>query len=178
MDFNFNNAMNPYNRATFYSVEGIIVNMEPARIGNRRTNGCRLFVTIENMDGNIINFIVTASTYVIDYATLQEGMQCTFYYRADAPAPLIYPPQYTAAVVDTQRKNGQFVSVGYFNASLVNENNTLRLNLDKSVKVMTTNNQIFLGNPANHNLVVFYETSTRSIPAQTTPTKITVLCNE
>ena len=68
------------------------------------------------------------------------------------------------------------VNVGYYGASLVNEDQTLQLNLDGSVELRTTNNQYFQGNPANHNLVVTYENSTRSIPAQTTPSRVTVLC--
>ena len=59
---------------------------------------------------------------------------------------------------------------------LVNEDNTLQLNLDGTVEVRTTNNQYFQGSPANHNLAVIYGNSTRSIPAQTTPMKVVVLC--
>lgn len=176
MDYNFD-YRNPYQRTTYYSVEGTIVDMEPARIGKRKADGCMMFVTIEDMDGNIVNFVVTPSAYVVDYVTLKEGMNAVFYYRADAPAPLIYPPQYNAVVVVPQRSDGKFVSVGYFNSSLMNEDRTLLLNMNSSVSVMTTNNQIFLGSPADHNLAVTYETTTRSIPAQTTPVKVVVLCD-
>lgn len=176
MDINRSRFPNPFPRNTFYSIEGVIVNMEAARMGSRREDGCRLFITIENMDGNLIHFIVTPATYVIDYITLKEGMKATFYYQADVPVPLIYPPQYNAVVVAPESKSKQFVSVGYFNSSLVNEDQTLILKLDNRVTIVTTNNQTYLGNPANHNLVVLYETTTRSIPAQTTPSKIIVLC--
>lgn len=175
MDFNFN-FPGRYRESSFLSVEGMIVEMEPSGNGTRRADACRLFVTVEDTNGNIVNFIVTPSTYVADYTQLHEGMNCTFFYRADAPVPLIYPPQYTAAVVAPQ-KVGQFVSVGYFNSSLLNEDQTLKLNIDRRVEIVTVNNQIFLGNPANHYLVVMYSTTTRSIPAQTTPDKIVVLCD-
>ncbi len=59
---------------------------------------------------------------------------------------------------------------------MLNEAHTLQLNLDGSVEVRTTNNQLFQGSPAGHNLVVEYDSSTRSIPAQTTPKRIVVLC--
>ena len=177
MDYNFD-FRNPYQSMTFYSVEGTIVDMEPTRIGNRKADGCQMFVSIEDMDGNIVNFIVTPSTYVVDYTMLREGMKAVFYYRADAPAPLIYPPQYNAAVVVPDRRDGKFISVGYFNNSLMNEDRTLQLNMNNRVRVVTTNNQVFLGSPADHNLVVTYETTTRSIPAQTTPEKIVVLCGQ
>lgn len=178
MDFNFN-RMNSYRRSSnFIKAEGIIVDIQPARIGNRRANGCMMFVLIEDTNGNMINFIITPATFVVDYTTLSEGMNCTFFYRADAPAPLIYPPQFNAVVVAPKMDERQFVSVGYFNTSLINEDQSLQLNMDSSVSVLTTNNQVFLGSPANHNLVVIYQTSTRSIPAQTTPVKVIVLCDE
>lgn len=192
MDYNFNDrnrmmpdmmgpggmnqgGMNPYRRNSFGAVTGTIVDMVPTRMGNRRMNGCMIFTTIEDMDGNTVNFIITPSTFVVDWETLSVGMQCTFWYRTDAPVPLIYPPQYTAAVV-AQEKNGRMIDVGYYNTSLVNEGQTLQLNIDGSVDIRTTNNQYFQGNPANHNLVVVYDSSTRSIPAQTTPSEVIVLC--
>ena len=192
MDYNFNdrnrmmqdmmgpggmnqNSMNSYRRNTFGAVTGTIVDMVPTRMGNRRMNGCMIFTTVEDMDGNTVNFIIAPSTFVVDWETLSVGMQCTFWYKTDAPVPLIYPPQYTAVVV-AQEKNGRMVDVGYYNTSMVNEGQTLQLNIDGSVDIRTTNNQYFQGNPANHNLVVIYSSSTRSIPAQTTPSEVIVLC--
>lgn len=150
--------------------------MVPTRIGNRRANGCMIFVTLEDMNENTVNFVMTPTTFVVDFETLSVGMNCTFWYAADAPAPLIYPPQYNA-VAAAQVKNGQFVDVGFYNMSLVNDSQTLQLNMDGSVDVRTTNNQYFQGSPANHNLAVVYSSSTRSIPAQTTPMKVYVLCD-
>lgn len=174
MDLNFGRPNIRRNR--FEPVTGTIVEMTPARVGNRRTNGCMTFVTLEGADGNTVNFVMTPATFVVDFETLSVGRSCTFWYATDAPAPLIYPPQYNA-VVAAQRKNGQFIDVGYYNMSLVNESQTLQLNIDGSVDIRTTNNQYFQGSPENHNLVVVYSSSTRSIPAQTTPKKVYVLCD-
>ena len=55
---------------------------------------------------------------------------------------------------------------------------TLQINMDGRVDVRTTNNQYYQGSPAGHDLVVIYETSTRSMPAQTTPIKLVVLCDQ
>ena len=165
----------PFRRNRFGSVTGTIVDMVPTRIGNRRANGCMIFVTLEDTDGNTVNFVMTPSTYVVDFETLSVGMMCTFWYAADAPMPLIYPPQYNA-VVAAQEINGRMIDVSYYNMSMVNEEQTLQLNMDGSVDVRTTNNQYFQGSPANHNLVVIYDNSTRSIPAQTTPRLVVVLC--
>lgn len=174
MDFRFN-GMNNFRRNSFGSVTGTIVELVPARVGNRRANGCMIFATVEDKDGNTVNFIITPTTYVVDFDTLSVGMLCSFFYRTDAPAPLIYPPQYNAVAV-AQEKSGRMVDVSYYNTSLLNEQQTLQLNVDGTVDIRTTNNQYFQGSPANHNLVVVYTASTRSIPAQTTPQEIVVLC--
>ena len=174
MDFNF--GIPPLRKKRFESVTGTIVDMVPTRIGNRRAGGCMVFVTLEDLDGNTVNFMMTPATFVVDFETLSVGMNCTFWYAADAPVPLIYPPQYSA-VAAAQVKNGRFVDVGYYNTFMVNEDQTLQLNMDASVVIRTTNNQYFQGSPANHNLVVVYSSSTRSIPAQTTPAKVYVLCD-
>lgn len=174
MDYNF--GMPPLKRGRFASVTGTIIDMVPTRTGNRRANGCMIFVTMEDMDGNTVNFMMTPATFVVDFETLSVGMNCTFWYAADAPVPLIYPPQYNA-VAAAQVKNGRFINVGFYNTSMVNEDQTLQLNMDASVDIRTTNNQYYQGSPANHNLVVIYSSSTRSIPAQTTPAKVYVLCD-
>lgn len=174
MDFNFGGRM-PVRRKRFEGVTGTIVDIVPARMGNRRAEGCMLFVTLEDMNGNTVNFIMTPATYLVDFETLSPGMACTFWYDTEAPMPLIYPPQYNA-VAAAREKMERMVNVGYYNTALVNDDQTLQLNMDGTVAVRTTNNQYFQGNPAGHNLVVVYENSTRSIPAQTTPKLVVVLC--
>ena len=173
MDMQFDR--NRRREKSYQGVQGTIVSMEPTRIGNRRADGCMMFVGLEDQEGNLVNFTVSPTTFVLDYVMLREGMEVTMYYRTDEPVPLIYPPQYRAAVV-TPRMPGQMVDVDYYNRSLINQDMTLQLNLDGSVDITTTNNQRFLGSPANNDLVVVYTSSTRSIPAQTTPARIVVLC--
>ena len=174
MDYT-NGGRMPFRKGRFGSVTGTIVDMVPAGISGRRANGCVIFVTVEDRDGNTVNFLLSPAAFVVDYETLSVGMTCTFWYSADAPMPLIYPPQYSA-VAAAREKNGRMVDVGHYDASLVNDEQTLQLNMDGSVDVRTTNNQYFQGSPANHDLVVIYDNSTRSIPAQTTPSRIVVLC--
>lgn len=175
MDFRFQ-PMRPFRRNSFLSVTGTIVDMEPMRTGGLRSGGCMIFTTVEDADGNTVNFIISPSTYIVDFETLSVGMKCMFYYNGDAPAPLIYPPQYNAVAV-AQEIPGRMVDVSFYNTSLLNQEQTLQLNIDGAVDVRTTNNQFFQGNPANHNLVVIYSASTRSIPAQTTPQTVVVLCD-
>lgn len=176
MDFNYNNGGNNPRSPRFGWVSGTIVDIMPTRQGGRRANGCILFVTLETEDGETVNVILSPAAFVVDFETLSVGMNCTFWYLADAPMILIYPPQYNA-VVAARDKNSRMVDVSHYGQELVNQERTLQLKLDGSVDVRTTNNQYFQGSPADHDLVVIYETSTRSIPAQTTPKKIVVLCS-
>lgn len=169
--------MNSCQRCSYASVQGTIVDMVPARTGDGRSDSCILYFTVEDDNGNIVNFMVTPQTFVVDYKPLGVGMQCTFWYRTDVPTILIYPPQYTAVVAAPQRRD-RMINVSFYDAAQVNEERTLQLHMDRSVALRTTNNQYFQGSPANHNLVVTYTNSTRSIPAQTTPESIVVLCDE
>ena len=176
MDYTFNNGGGtPGRNPRFGYVSGTIVDIVPTVQGNRRANGCVLFVTVENENGEIVNVIVSPVTYVVDFETLSVGMNCTFWYLADAPMLLIYPPQYSAAVA-ARNRNDRMIDVSRYGQGMINQERTLQLKLDGSVDIMTTNNQYFQGSPENHDLVVLYETSTRSIPAQTTPKEIVVLC--
>lgn len=175
MDFNDRNGGMPLQRSPFIPVAGTVVDITPMRLGSGRAQECMFLATLEDLDGNTVNFLVTPFTYVVDFETLSVGMKVIFWYAADAPMPLIYPPQYNA-VVAARERNGRMINVSFYDKSLVNQEQTLQLNLDGSVEVRTINNQYFQGSPANHNLVVEYGNSTRSIPAQTTPQKIVVLC--
>ncbi|MBQ6695373.1 MAG: hypothetical protein IJN16_01585 [Lachnospiraceae bacterium] len=168
-----NNRMrNPY-----LSMTGRIVSIEAAGFRGIGANDCQLRVGVETVESGLTNFIVSPSTYVVNFETLQEGMMATFYHRADVPVPMIYPPQYNAVVVAPQMSEGQ-VFVGRFNASLISEDMGLQLNMSGDTKVVTTNNQVFKGNIANHDLVVVYRYTTRSIPPQTTPEMVVVLCGQ
>lgn len=175
MDFTFNNGgIMPGQEPRFGQVRGTIVDIGSTMQGNRRANGSVLFLTIEKEDGEIVHVILSPATYVVDFKTLSAGMDCTFWYFADAPMLLIYPPQYNAAVA-AENRNDRMIDVSRYGRNMTNQEKTLQLKLDGSVDIRTTNNQYFQGSPEGHDLVVLYETSTRSIPAQTTPKEIVVL---
>lgn len=162
-------------RQNFMPIEGTIIEINPFQNNSRINYGCSQLVTLEDFDGNIVNFVVSPSTYVVNMSTLYEGMEAIFFYDAMQPIPLIYPPRYQAVIV-TERIDGILVSAGYFNHVLTSADGKLRLNIGPNTIIVTKNNQVFTQNPANHNLIVFYTVTTRSIPAQTTPDKIIVMC--
>lgn len=160
----------------YKGVFGTIVGIEPAGMyeGSGKEGSTMSYVSVEDGDGNLTRFFVTPDTYVMDFVTLEESMEATFYFRTDQPAVLIYPPQYRAAVV-VPKDDSRFAEVAYFNRELVSDTNFLQLDLCEDTKIVTANNQHFWGFPGEQDLAVIYTTSTRSIPARTTPQKIVVL---
>src|SRR5690606_3479710 len=99
---------------------------------------------------------------------LAVGDVVTAYYDGDAPAILIYPPQYPALVIAKEKEN-QFVKVSYFNHYLISSDGDLQLNLSPTTHMVLTNGQRFSRYPGGRDLIVLYRFMTRSIPAQTTP---------
>ncbi|MER2189311.1 MAG: stalk domain-containing protein [Solibacillus sp.] len=105
--------------------------------------------------------------------TLKEGDAFTAFIYANRPMILIYPPHYTAAAIVKKSDSIGTAEMGTFDENLVNENNTLKLNISADTVIVNEAGaalKVFTGGDA----LVFYTTSTRSIPAQTTPSKIVV----
>ena len=63
MDYRFS-FQRPMRRSSFGSMKGTIVDLVPAGQGGRRADGCLLFATIEDTDGNTVNFFINPDTYV------------------------------------------------------------------------------------------------------------------
>lgn len=162
-------------RPVYLSVTGVITQMEPLASNRNTYGGCTQMVTIEADEGGVTNFIVNGDTCIVGFETLYEGMAVTAFYNGSLPAPMIYPPQFMAAVIAPSIP-GQMVTVAYFNNVLLAADQSLKLNLAPSTEVVTKNNQTFYGSPGGHTLAVLYSMTTRSIPPQTTPDKIIVLC--
>ena len=160
----------------FYSFHGTVTAISDFFTGqNSKKEGCYKLFTVENGLGAIVNFVVSPTTYFVDHVMVKVGDRVTGYYDGDAPALLIYPPQYQALVMvkDNPNKN---VKVDYFNNQLVSSDGQLQLNLSPFTQILLTNGQLFSRNPANRDLIVIYGPTTKSIPAQTTPYRIIVLC--
>ena len=137
--------------------------------------GCYKLMSVENGYGTLINFVVAPSTYFVDHLMVAIGDKVTGFFDANAATPLIFPPQLNAIVMvrDSQYQN---VKVDYFNRQLVSSDNSLKLNISPYTHIILENGQAFTRNPANRNLIAVYGPTTRSIPAQTTPYKIIVMC--
>ena len=160
----------------FYSFHGTVTEIRDFYTGqNGEKEGCNKFITVENGLGSIVNFVVSPTTYFVDHVMVTVGDRVTGYYNGDAPTLLIYPPQYQTLVMVKDNSN-QNVKVDYFNRQLVSSDGQLRLNISPYTRIVLTNGQLFTRNPANRDLIVIYGPTTQSIPAQTTPNRIIVLC--
>ncbi|ADK15783.1 MULTISPECIES: hypothetical protein [Clostridium] len=139
------------------------------------SEGCYKLMSLESKDKGPVNFVISPETYFVDHEVVEVGDKVTGFYDANAPAILIYPPQYPAIVI-AKNIGYQNVTVDYFNNQLISSDGNLKLNITLSTKVILTNDQLFNRYPGNRNLIVVYGPTTMSIPAQTTPYKIIVLC--
>src|SRR5690625_3295420 len=158
----------------FKAFTGTVVSMNDLN-SSEYGEGCSKMIALQNEEDAPVNFILTPSTYVVNQDMITIGDTVTGYYDANAPAILIYPPQYQALIM-VKEQTYQNVKVSYFNSGLISIDNQLKLNIHPYHQIITTNGQAFTGNIANRNLIVIYGPSTKSIPAQTTPHKIIVLC--
>lgn len=160
----------------FAAFSGTVTSIEDFSISPADASaGCYKLISLENKDKGPVNFVISPETYFVDHELVTVGDVVTGFYDADAPAILIYPPQYRAIVMakDTEYQN---VTVDYFNDKLISSDGNLKLNLAPATEIILTNDQLFSGYPGNRNLIVTYGFTTKSIPAQTTPYKIIVLC--
>lgn len=144
---------------------------------NLRTDNGLKYVSVENESGETAVIVISKDTYVVDNAEIKAGAVITGFYDATAPMIMIYPPQYNAEVVALVEK-GKNIKVDRFDENLLSSDLWLKLNISKDTEIITEDGKAFKGNLKNRDLVVFYGATTKSIPPQTTPTKIVVLSDK
>lgn len=160
----------------FVPIEGTITAITPFQTSSNDRSACTLLFTIQNSRREIFRMVVDPSTYILNQTQFRRGDSVIAFYDQMVPVPLIFPPQYRAVAMVRPRPN-QSVALDFFNRNLLNSDNTLRLNRALTTNVRLQNGQRFMGNLGNQLLLVIYSASTRSIPAQTTPSTIVVFCN-
>lgn len=155
--------------ANYIRVYGTIQNIQTF------SNECCQQIMTVRTDTGMVNFIISPDTYVVNETRLRRGMSIAAFYDGNRPVPLIFPPQYQAAVVAVRRGQENIV-METFDNNLTAVNHSLQLNVSGSTDVTTPNGQAFTCRLGGRLLVVFYEATTRSIPPQTTPRRIIVMC--
>lgn len=161
--------------SVFGSVTGILTAIENFSAGNDTQSGCYKLITIKNNKNEITTFVVSGATYILDLANIDRGDTITAYYDTSQPAPAIFPPRYFAMILVKQVPNYN-VSVDLFDDDLVSSDQQLKLIIGPKTIIQLTNGLTYTGSLKDNYLIVLYGPSTRSIPAQTTPYRVIVLC--
>ena len=170
----------------FYLKEGLISSIEK----NEGYYSIVLVDDIENpeavMDmGIILN--IQEGTLILDqkdgslktFEDLKKGMEISVVIDSYAPQTMSIPPMTSGGVaVVINSEEAGFIKVSEFGDELVSEDNTLALNIDENVKIIDnkgTKKEFSSEDIKDSNAMVFYSTSTRSIPAQTNPSLVVIL---
>lgn len=144
------------------------------RVENMSGDCCSKMITILTPEEEV-NFVLSPETTVIDSIPLRTGMYVAAFYDVNAPMPLIFPPRYQAVIM-TRLERGESVMLSRFDDNLTSFQNTLQLTPGRGTRIMTVNGQRYTCDLSNRDLLVYYSNTTRSIPPQTTPRRIVVLC--
>lgn len=145
-------------------------------------------VYLENEDGTPVHFILNENTYYADNVKIEKGAKITGYYESGRPMILIYPPQYAVDIVLPVYKDG-FVKADKFDSNLLSRDKQLKLNISEETKIVWENGTEinWIKQPtleeletvlSNRKMIVYYDFTTKSIPAQTTPNRIIVLSQQ
>lgn len=165
-------------QGAYITTSGKIMEISDAEDGNK-------IVTIDNENGGL-RFVVAPTTFLVDCVsntvvtadTLTKDMAVTVVYGANSPMGMSMPPylgNVTAVVTNADQGN---VNVGLFNDELVNEADKLQLNVAEDTQILSTlGTKMILSaeDVKGKNAMVFYDVTTRSIPAQTTPSLVVLL---
>lgn len=175
-------TVNEINPQPFYlSFTGIVKELEDKNDG-------LIKVYLESKDGSPANFILSENTYYMNNLEIEVGSEITGYYESGKPMILIYPPQYSIDIVAPVLKD-EFIKADKFDSDLLSKDKSLKLNISEDTEIVWENGTVmnWIKAPtvselqialSNRKLIVLYDFTTKSIPAQTTPKKIIVISQQ
>lgn len=172
----------PVETASYISVDVTVVKTDSDVDGIIKTT-----TDVNNKDdqNNTVNLKITDDTLVYDnlgnkkaLSDLTDGSKITVFTGSYEPTPLILPVQYTANVIIINGDQEGNVNADTYLADeegYTNVANTLNIAAADDTKIVDKDEKEYKGDLNKNDLIVFYGASTKSIPAQTTPTKVVVL---
>jgi len=165
----------------YLSVSGTVVSVDEFEGGVAQQDGW-FRVGIEDEDGNPTMLIINDRTYFPFDDEAEVGDDVIGFYQADMPAPMIFPPQYNAAVLVSGMPEGQNVKVDRFSSwddndedYLIGRGGMFAFRVDESTEIITADGLEYDGAIEGRRLVVIYGISTRSIPELATATTVIAL---
>lgn len=172
----------PVETASYISVDVTVIKTDSDVDGIIKTT-----TDVNNKDdqNNTVNLKITDDTLVYDnlgnkkaLSDLTDGTKITVFTGSYEPTPLILPVQYTANVIIINGDQEGNVNADTYLADeegYTNVANTLNIATADDTKIVDKDEKEYKGDLDKNDLIVFYGASTKSIPAQTTPTKVVVL---
>lgn len=158
---------------SYIAVTGVITQIQPDT-GDGSNYGCSMTITIQSYYQGPTLFTLSGDTYVVDNALLQPGDRVTFFYNANAPTPLIYPPKYKAVVA--AKSNIYQYYLGQFDNDFMSLDRTLQMNGNVPIRFILPNGQNFPGAIVGKTVLVEYSSASKSIPALINPNRVIVFC--
>ncbi|WP_096200731.1 copper amine oxidase N-terminal domain-containing protein [Bacillus sp. FJAT-45350] len=144
-----------------------------------------IILIAENKDNSsIMHLPLTEDVLLVNNETtesfskdvFEEGLEISVYYDKYKPVTMIYPPSIPPEIIVINENKMGTVKVSKFDKNLVSLDNKLQLHLsDETVLIDQQGKEITEDELYYKELLVFYTISTKSIPAQTTPSKIIAL---
>lgn len=155
------------------------------KIDNITKDGENYTISVTNDDMGMV-FNVKSDVFVINrkdnsymkLSDLKKGMEITGIVRGNSPQTMSLPPQTPGAIGFVANSGEGMTSVGHFDAELTNTVEKLKLNMDDKVTIVDQKGSkkiLKADDLKDQDLVVFYGATTRSIPAQTTPSFVMLL---
>lgn len=166
-------------KAAFLGESGKIVSVEKSG-----TDGVSV-VEIENKNGGL-RFAVDANSLILDrkdgsyktVADLTEGMEVAVVYSANSPMGMSLPPYLGSVTAVVANADADNMMVGHFGDDLTDKTNKLQLNISDETRILNMEGakiKLSAADVKNRDALVFYDITTRSIPAQTTPSLVLLL---
>jgi len=166
----------------FFSISGTVESIISATPEVGEGDGWHgISVKIIDENGNEAVLNTTANTAFPFGNEIQEGDTVTAWYATNAPMIMIWPPQYTVTVLAVNIPDGTNIKVDRFGAmadtdQLLSADGMFAFRTDENTEIILADGTDFTdGDLQDRRIVVLYGMSTRSIPEQTTATKLIVL---
>lgn len=160
----------------YMKFSGVIQEIETSEKGN--------MVTVVNEDDLIMVLRITDDALLLNSDTTEQmkkdefkkGSTVEAYYDKNKPMILIYPAQVTPEIVVLKGDIVGEVKISKFNDEFLSLDNELKLNISEDTILLNQKGEtIEEADLHNKELAVFYSATTRSIPPQTSPSKIIAL---
>lgn len=149
----------------YSSYQKIIGTIQSIRSGN---SCCTQMISVRT-ESEMVDFVVSQDTEVIDNVRLRRGMRIAAFYDTNLPAPAVFPPQYQAELNYVFAAEIQEVTLKYFDENLTAEDDSLKLNLSPLTNIETRGQRFFCSSRKCRSVGLLYEYYLQSSASDDSP---------